>query len=486
MGDRLTSDVIVVGHGVLALSIAVQLARKDKSAKVSLVGDTSMPGGASKAAGAMLGSFGEITNTSLDSKAGQKKFKMSLKATDLWPDLLDYLSDQSGRLVKLNLGTYVFANSRSGLLEDENIKAMRKALDVHNETYEVVPPNDVSFFLPEEDSRARELIYIPHEGSVDGGEHLAALAAVVSSLENITVKADRVVSVQVDNGSACGVILQSRDFISTKCVVLANGVGVGHLIQTVDVLKDLFPPIFAGMGTSLVVAQPEQKIDSVVRTPNRAFACGFHAVPRSGEHLYLGATNNVHLDRVENPSISDMHFLMECAMEQLNHTMHGGSVYASSVGNRPVSLDTFPLLGKTHVEGLVVATGTYRDGFHLSPLIAEAIADLVIEGIEAPELEFFSATRSYIQAYELSEAIEQTIKYYSSVGYEHGLKIPKVGWHEMFGDYFREKAVTLYDELETDLILHPDLFSLIDQDREKMIPLFRDHFRRAKLGSMGN
>jgi len=479
MRKKLTSDVIVVGNGVLGRSIALELSRKDKNLEITVIGDRHVLGAASKAAGAMLGSFGELTSTAASSEAGENKFKMSLRATDLWPDWLNYLSNGPAAGAKINDGTFVFTNCRSGFLEDENFLAIQAALDHHQEPYEVVKPTDVDFLLPEDDSRATNLIYIPGEGSVDGAIHLASLDAMISSSANINVIGGWVTNIEVSKVSATGVRLLSGEVLTAKTTIIANGVGAGALMQSVEALSGMFPPIFAGMGTSMVVSQPRQKIDSVIRTPNRAFACGFHAVPREGEQLYLGATNNLHLEVVEHPSISDMHFLMECGMEQLNHTMHAGNVFSTSVGNRPISLDTYPLLGATRIEGLIVATGTYRDGFHLWPLNARLICDLVIDSYESPELQYFRVHRPHIQTFGLNEAVEQTIKYYSAVGYEHGLKIPKVGWHEMFNEYFREKAMSLYAELDSDIVLHPDLFSLIDQNRDKMVPLFREYLKTA-------
>ena len=49
-------------------------------------------------------------------------------------------------------------------------------------------------------------------------------------------------------------------------------------------------------------------------------------------------------------------------------------VVARYAGNRPMSADGAPVAGATSLEGLFVLTGTQRDGLHLSPLLAEAIA----------------------------------------------------------------------------------------------------------------
>ncbi|MEK5521656.1 FAD-dependent oxidoreductase [Heyndrickxia sp. FSL W8-0423] len=64
-------DVVVVGNGVLGLSLALSLVRK--KLPVALVGESNRPWAASTAAGAMLGCFGEVTSTLLKSEHGRAR-----------------------------------------------------------------------------------------------------------------------------------------------------------------------------------------------------------------------------------------------------------------------------------------------------------------------------------------------------------------------------------------------------------------------------
>ena len=54
-------------------------------------------------------------------------------------------------------------------------------------------------------------------------------------------------------------------------------------------------------------------------------------------------------------------------------------------GLRPGSRDDAPILGQTPVEGLILATGHYRNGILLAPITADAIAELILTG-ETPAL----------------------------------------------------------------------------------------------------
>jgi glycine oxidase len=56
-------------------------------------------------------------------------------------------------------------------------------------------------------------------------------------------------------------------------------------------------------------------------------------------------------------------------------------------GLRPASSDGLPIIGRSsQVEGLVYATGHFRNGVLLAPLTAAVVADLVLEGREDPAL----------------------------------------------------------------------------------------------------
>jgi glycine oxidase len=62
-------------------------------------------------------------------------------------------------------------------------------------------------------------------------------------------------------------------------------------------------------------------------------------------------------------------------------------------GLRPGTPDNLPIVGRGAVEGLVLATGHFRNGILLAPITAEAIAELVATGRSAVDLAPFSVTR---------------------------------------------------------------------------------------------
>ena len=63
------------------------------------------------------------------------------------------------------------------------------------------------------------------------------------------------------------------------------------------------------------------------------------------------------------------------------------------VGHRPGSRDDAPILGAGGMDGLIYATGHHRNGILLAPVTADAIAQLILEGVTEPALRPFSIER---------------------------------------------------------------------------------------------
>src|SRR5690606_17565569 len=126
-------------------------------------------------------------------------------------------------------------------------------------------------------------------------------------------------------------------------------------------------------------------------------------------------------------------------------------------GNRPVSLDTFPIIGRTSLEGLSIVSGTYRDGLLLAPYIGEYLSYLLL-GKSIPEgqytaFNYFPAERFPINAYTREEAIEEAVQHFVSGTYEHGIVMPLVGWIDFYERVLKENFTMLYESFGEDCVL---------------------------------
>jgi glycine oxidase len=78
--------------------------------------------------------------------------------------------------------------------------------------------------------------------------------------------------------------------------------------------------------------------------------------------------------------------IMPCVADQ--------AVIETWAGLRPRAPDDLPILGPDpRVEGLIYATGHYRNGILLAPITARAIGELVVKGESSIDLAPFSVVR---------------------------------------------------------------------------------------------
>ena len=442
-------EVLVVGNGVLGLSLGLTLARR--GTRVAVLGRTDRPWAASTAAGAMLGTFGEVTSTLIASKQGRAKLDLGVQATRLWNDWLTGLAEDTGDSTELRCaeGTVMLLNS-VGVpgIDSANYTAIRQTLREYQEPYEDIDPADLGWLDPDPLARPLKGMFIPGEHAVDAGRLLARLQAAFEKAggtlvdgfgERLVTGGDRIDGVRLSNG----------DTIPAGQVVLAAGAASQSLLDTVPAVAAAVPRLCAGVGVS-VVARVDANVPgptSVLRTPNRAFACGLHLVPRGQGHVYLGATNAIEPEPADVPSIRDATFLLGCALRQLRRDLDTSGIERIQVGNRPVAFDGFPLVGRTGLDGLWMMTGTYRDGLHLSPLLADEMARRLLGEDSRHDLSVFNPVRPPVQAQNRAEVVETAVTHLLATGYEDEWRIPNA-WPAVIEAQLRAGFTKFANELD--------------------------------------
>ncbi len=134
-------------------------------------------------------------------------------------------------------------------------------------------------------------MFLPDEGSVDTGQLLTALDEALAKHPRVTVVDARATCISMDSGPGLSVQTTS-DTINGQFVLLAGGAEISQLLAASALSHLEVPVMFSGRGVILLISSATH-LPYAVRTPNRGFACGLHVVPRSGEQIYLGATNRL-------------------------------------------------------------------------------------------------------------------------------------------------------------------------------------------------
>lgn len=478
-------DLIIVGNGILSYSIAFETAKRSPQLKIAIIGPQVKTGGATAAAGAMLNAFAEVTNTTFSSEAGKLKFEMSVQASKLWPRWIEEINDYLPFTKKLSRqeGTFVILNAKSGYLDDENYNSILKALHLYQEPYQETDPKDIPGINPTESARPLKSLFLPQEGSINSQNVVDALEYIITTCFNVHIIDDVVIKISTAADKIDCVETRHNGSFSSATIVLAAGAYSQSLIDQIPQIKNKIPPVMAGVGYSLLLRQQiASPIEHVIRTPNRSGACGLHALPRDANSLYVGATNNVHTTPLHSMNAGLAHFIIECAIDQLNQDFYKSEIVNWQVGNRPATLDTFPLLGATSISGLWILTGTYRDGFHQAPLIARDLSKEIM-GAEKLLPDLFKPERSLIQTRTRQESIEEFLLHFMAGTYEHGAKLPKFLQDSAYLDMIRYKIERWYETLETSFNLSPDMLLAFHFDPfpHKRLLSFKKYFADSSV-----
>lgn len=484
-----TYDVVVIGNGVLGTATALQLSRADRSLRIALVGPDQRPGAASTAAGAMLGCFGEVTHQTLRTMLGRAKLEMSLRSLEDWPSWLDELNDElpGDRRLSISPGTYVILNGRGGRLDDLNFAAILDALRRYGRHFQDVDQADVPGLRPAIDARPFRTVYLPEEGAIDARDMLGALGYAADH-RGVTTIDECVTDWQRRGDHVLAALTQSGQRIYGDQFVLAAGTGCRGLMRTLAGRERTAPLMLCGVGAAFTCRQPLLGIEAVVRTPNRAGACGLHLIPGHADSAYVGATNDLHVVRQTDASAGMAHFLLSCALEQVSTWLMNSRIVKWHVGNRPATLDGFPLIGRLWADNVFLLSGTYRDGFHCSPFLARHMSNVITGGTGLLGHDYFTPARSLVSTMTREESIDEMVLHHISSAYEYSAKLPGF-FAQIFEEDIRDRTKALYERLETDFGLGPDILAMLlfSPYREKTIAFFRDYLARdSSFGHVGH
>lgn len=465
----LSPDIIIVGQGIIGLSTAFNLISHDPKLNIMIIAPKSREGSGTQASGAMLGCFGEISSAVMKHDISHEKFELAYQARKLWPQWIEQVNAYLPTRQQINVqqGTLIINNCQSGNLDDQSYQCMESYLHRYHEPYENVDANDIRYLNPIPTSRPTTACYLPNENFIDSSALLNALETALENSNQCIILDGVVNEILHDGEQVKGVTLESNETYYASTVLLAAGAYSQALIDKLHI-QDSMPRLFYGLGNAIEIKTRTAPCPYVIRTINRSFACGLHTVPRSNGNVYVGATNNVITEPEQGPRIGLMQFLIRCAVEQINQDWHNANIKRNIVGHRPVTIDLCPLVGETVIDGLHIASGTYRDGVHLSPLIARYMTDKLVKGHDTiPEL--IKPVRRPHSFHSKHTAIEEGVENYMAGAYEHDMSLPRVGWDNMMRKLLSDKVKSIYEKYNTGYVFPPDFLLMFDENDEKHI-----------------
>jgi glycine oxidase len=330
-------DVIIVGGGIIGLSLSIELRKKGAGV---LVVERGEPGReASHAAGGML------VDCMLETPAALQPLAMA--SARMYPEFAHELEVESGMKVDLrDFGAIVFPSST------HEKPALHGA---------ALLPAQLADLEPALAGCNRPAFYI-RERSVDPR---ALTAAALKAVKNRGVdfsSGDAVTAVNLSDGHVTGVTTIKTAFLASK-VVNCAGAWCGQIGPYA------FPtrPV---KGQMLCLAMhPRDLIKHVIRSPD------VYLIPRSDGRLLVGATvEEAGFDkRIDAATIKRFHKAALALVPKLADAR----ILEDWAGLRPGTPDALPILGVTATPGYYVATGHFRDGILLAPITAKVMAEVI-------------------------------------------------------------------------------------------------------------
>ena len=365
-------DVLIIGGGVIGLSIARQL-HKDGLRQIRLVEKGVCGEESSWAAAGMLGPQAEADRVG-------PFFDFCCQSRDLFPDLAAELLDETGIDVELDrTGTLSLAFSEKDT--DELLQRSRWQREAGLE-YEELSISEVVKLEPRVSSRVQFGLYFPNDWQVENRKLLSALQRYCA-VNGIEVLEDtRVERLIIENEVVQGVETSSGE-LTAGITILATGAWTS-LIQFGDRIA---PFEIAPVRGQIIEFRPSERSFHHVIYSRRGYI-----VPRIDGRVLAGSTSeNVGYDkRVTESAASDLHVMAN----EISDTFVEFEIADQWSGLRPFASDGLPVIGSmAGHEGLLVATAHYRNGILLAPLTAKTVAAGITSNARSEMFDRYSPDR---------------------------------------------------------------------------------------------
>lgn len=452
--------IVIVGNGILGLTSALQILKKEPQSKIDIVGPEDHRGCASLAAAAMLNSFCEIDSNTLKNKIEKQKFLFNRAATSLWPEFLNFIETESNSEINYGFGTYVIDNHSTDELEDENFLSIVDGLKEFNEPFDFILPKEIPKYNPAPQSRAARALYIPNEGYLNPVMLIASLKKYLRSFRNIRFIHQACIKLNTSVNKVDSALLTNNEIVTGDKFILSPGATFSEIVNNSN-LGINFPRVFYGIGCSLLLKTDDNTLESCIRTPNRGLACGLYSAPFDKNHIVVGASNFISPVPEDNVRLTSVHTLLDGIIQQLNKVFYKAQLVKINVGWRPTSADTVPLIGQTSLSNLIVATGTKRDGLHCSPLISQILSELIFSGQSSYDISLFKPERNLIRIYTRDESINIAVKHTINAAYQHGFKPSQGTMTDDLLKYYTQDYLLVHNQAgATDWGIPPEMINM--------------------------
>lgn len=365
-------DVVIVGGGIIGGSIAFDLARRNL--RVVVLDRRELMHEASWAAAGML-------SPAPDCPAAIPLVPLGRASLALYPDFVNAVEEVSGLRAGFRAGGALEAIFHGDAERElSTLVALHHGLGL---ACEPLPLDEARKMEPGLGRDARAAALLPDECSIVPRALSAAVQAAAASVGAELRPGVEVVSLAFDGKQCAGVKTSSGEIIHAGQVVLAAGCWSSQISDVAP-----YAPTLPVRGQMAALRHSGTPIRHVLRSERG------YLVPRgvdSPQTVVVGSTiENAGYEKVVTSGGIEK---ILSAANELAPELAKAEIVETWCGLRPGTPDQLPILGPVDVDGLVFATGHYRNGILLAPVTAKLVGEWITERKTYLDWEPFSPLR---------------------------------------------------------------------------------------------
>lgn len=369
--------VVVIGGGVIGLSIAWRLARRGQS--VLVLERDRVGHAASRVAAGMLAAAAEVGFEE------PELYDLCRDSLREWPAYAETLEQESGQdLDYRSFGTLVVADDRDAA------EALRRGFRFQEQQGYPVSWLSGSEALEREpmlSPRIVAAVSVPEDHAIDNRALLSALAKAVRDAGGQIQEGVQVTGMDpeaaIPTVTAKHASTDESVSIEAAKIVVATGAWTSELSGWPDSEKPAIRPV-KGQILELRMREPFN-LQHVVRGPKA------YLVPRTDGRLIVGATSE-EMGFDPRLTVGGVYGVMDGAWEVVPGILDQDLI-SIDVGFRPASRDHQPIIGFTSNPRIFLALGHYRHGIVLSAITALAAERMLLDDEDDPRVAAFAPDR---------------------------------------------------------------------------------------------
>jgi glycine oxidase len=358
-----STDAVVVGAGLIGLAIGWKLSERSVT---TCICDPSPMGGASRVGAGMLAPVTEVHYGEVP------LLHLNLESARMYPGFLKELAQKSEIDPDYRQGGILL------VAKDSDDRAALDELAAYQSTLgldpEAMTASGCRELEPLLSPAIRGGVLARSDASIDNRKLGRALLEAAANSGALILRR-RVEEIVVEGGRARGVILEGGMRLEAGHVVLAAGcysAGLGGIPH------EALPPVRPVKGQLLIASIPENTPALSMTIRGLVHGRNVYLVARSDRRVVVGGTvEEMGFDT--SVTIGALLDLLRDAYELIPNIVEF-EVLETLAGLRPGSPDNAPIIGEGDIEGLVYATGHFRNGILLTPATAYAVAEFVSTG----------------------------------------------------------------------------------------------------------